>query len=80
MSFFILWRGLLPILILLLLSLVSIVFLVLLFLVIAYTLLLVSCFVVILCSCGLLEVGGQLELALESGKFGLNCHDLVFVW
>ncbi len=78
-SFSLLWRGLLPILILLLLSLISVVLLVLLVLVIASTLLLVSCFVAILGSCGLLKVGGQLELALESGKFGLLGH-LVFVW
>jgi hypothetical protein len=79
-SFSLLWRGLLPTLILLLLSLVSVILLILLFLIIASTLLLVSSFVVILGSHGLLEVGGKLELAFESGMFSLHCQDLVFVW
>jgi hypothetical protein len=79
-SLSLLWRDLLLILVLLLLSLVSVVLLVLLFLVIASTLLLISCFVVILDSRGLLEVGGELELTFESGKFSLNCQDLVFIW
>ncbi len=78
-SFSLLWRGLLPILIFLLLYLGSIVLLFLLFLVISSPLLLVSCLVVILGSRSLLEVGSQLELALESSKFGLHCHNLVFV-
>ncbi len=79
-SFSLLWRDLLPILILLLLSLVGIVPPVLLFLVIASTLLLVSSFVVILVACSLLEVGDELELTRESGKFSLHCHNLAFVW
>ncbi len=83
MSFALLWRGLLPIIILFLLSLVGIVLLVLLVLlalVIASSLLLDSSFLVILDSCGLLEVGGKLELTLEGGKFSLHCHNFVFVW
>ncbi len=71
--------GLLPILIFLLIFLVSVVLLVLLFLVITSTLLLASFLVVILGSRGLLEVGSQLELALEIGKLCLHCHNLVFV-
>ncbi len=76
----ILGRGLFPILILLLLFLVGIVFLVLLFLVDSSTLFLVSYFVIFLDSSGLLEVGGELKLALESCELGLHCHNLVFVW
>jgi hypothetical protein len=79
-SFSLLRRGLLSILILLLLSLVSRVLFVLLFLVITYTRLLVSCFVVVLDFRGLLEVGSKLELTLESGNFSLHCNDIVFVW
>jgi hypothetical protein len=79
-NFSLLWRDLLPILILLLFSFVSIVLPVLLFLIIASTLLLVSSFVVIFDSCSLLEVGDELEPTLESSKFSLHCHNLVFVW
>jgi hypothetical protein len=79
MSFSFLGRCLLLVLIFLLLFLVSVVLLVLLFLVIFSTLLLASFLVVIIGSCGLLEVGSQLELAPESGKFCLHCHDHVFV-
>ncbi len=78
-SFFFLGRCLLPVLISLLLFLVSVVLLVLLFPVVSSTLLLASFPVVIFGSCCLLEVGSQLELASESGKFCLHCHNLVFV-
>jgi hypothetical protein len=80
-SFSFLGRCLLPVLIclLLLLLLVSLVLLVLLFLVISSTLLLASFPVVIFGSCCLLEAGSQLELAPESGKFCLQCHNFVFV-
>ncbi len=78
-SFSFLWRGLLSSLIFLLLSLARVVLLVLIFLVIPSTLLPASCFDPVLGSHGLLAVGSQLELALESGKFGLHCQDLVFV-
>ncbi len=79
-SYSLLGRVLLSILILFLLSLVSIVLLVLLFFVIASTLLFVSFFLVILDYRGLLEVGGMLELTLEDGKFSLHCHNFVYVW
>ena len=79
MSFSFLGRCLLPVLISLLLFLVSVVLLVLLLPVVSSTLLLASFPVVIFCSCCLLEVGSQLELAPESGKFCLHCHDHVFV-
>ncbi len=78
-SFSFLGRCLLPVLISLLLFLVSVVLLVLLFSVVSFTLLLASFPVVIFGSCCLPEVGSQLELAPESGKFCLHCHDLVFV-
>ncbi len=78
-SFFFLGRCLLPVLIFLLLFLVSVVLFVFLFLVISSTLLLASFLVVILGSCSLLEIGSQLELALESDKFCLHYHNLVFV-
>jgi hypothetical protein len=79
MSFSFLGRCLLPVLIFLLLFLVNAVLLVLLFLVISAALLLASFLVIMLGSCSLLEVGYQLESALESGKFCLHCHDLDFV-
>ncbi len=78
-SFSFLGRCLLPVLISLLLLLVSVVLLVLLFLVVSSTLLLASFPAVIFGSFCLLEVGSQLKLAPESGKFCLHCHDLVFV-
>ncbi len=79
MSFSFLGRCLLPVLISFLLLLVSVVLLVLLVLVVSSSLLLASFPVVIFGSCCLLEVGSQLELAPESGKLCLHCHDLVFV-
>jgi hypothetical protein len=79
-SFSLLWRGLLPILILFLLNFGSIVPVVLLFLAIATILLLVSSFPIILDSCVLLEVGCKLELTLEGGKFSLQCYNFVFIW
>jgi hypothetical protein len=78
-SFFLLGRCLLSILIFLLLFLVNVLLLVRLFLVVSSTLLFVSFLVVILGSRGLVEVGSQLKLTLESGKFCLYCHNLVFV-
>jgi hypothetical protein len=78
-SFSFLGRCFLPVLIFLLLLLVSVVLLVLLFPVVSSTLLLASFPVVIFGSCCLLEVGSQLELAPESGKFCLHCHNLVFI-
>ncbi len=76
-SFSFLGRCLLPVLIFLLIFLVSVVLLVPLFPVIPSTLLLGSFLVVISGSCGPLQVGSQLELALESGRFCLHCHNLV---
>ncbi len=78
-SFSFLGSCLLPVLISLLLFLVSVVLPVLLFPVVSSTLLLASFPVVLFVSCCLLEVGSQLELTPESGKFCLHCHDLVFV-
>jgi hypothetical protein len=78
-SFSFLGRCLLPVLISLLLLLVRVVLLVLLFPVVSSTLLLASFPVVIFGSCCLLEVGSQLELAPESRKFCLHCHNLVFL-
>jgi hypothetical protein len=72
-------RCLLPVFISLLFLLVSVVLFVLLFLVVSSTFLLAYCFIVILGSCGLLQVGCQLELAPESGEFCLHCHNLVFL-
>ncbi len=72
-------RCLLPVFISLLFLLVSVVLLVLLFLVVSSTFLLASCFILILGSRSLLQVGCQLELAPESGEFCLHCNDLVFV-
>ncbi len=79
MSFSLLGRCLLPIVTFLLLFLVSVVLLVHLCLVVSSTVLLASFLVVVLGSRGLLEVGSQLELTLESSKFCLYCHNLVFV-
>jgi hypothetical protein len=78
-SFSFLGRSLLPVLISLLLFLVRVVLLVLLFPVVSSTLLLASFPVVIFGSCCLLEVESQLELAPESSKFCLHCHNLVFI-
>jgi hypothetical protein len=78
-SFSFLGRCLNPVLISLLFLLVSVGLLVLLFLVVSSTLLLASLPVVIFGSCCFLEVGSQLELAPESGKFCLHCHNLVFI-
>ncbi len=78
-SFSFFGRCLLPVLVSLLLLLVSVVLLVLLFLVVSSTLLLASFPIIIFGSCCPLEVRSQLEVALESGKFCLNCHNLVFI-
>ncbi len=79
MRFPFLGRCLLPVFVSLLFLLVGVVLLVLLFPVIPSTLLLASCFIVILGSCGPLQVGCQLELASERGEFCLHGHDLVFI-
>ncbi len=79
MRYSFLGRCLLPVFISLLFLLVGVVLLVLLFPVIPSNLFLVSCFIVILGSRGPLQVGCQLELASESGKFCLHGHNLVFI-
>jgi hypothetical protein len=79
MSFSFLGRCLLSALISFLFLLGSVVLLVLLFPVVPSTLLLASCFIVILGSCGPLQVGRQLKLAPESSDFSLHGHDFIFI-
>ncbi len=79
MSFSFLGRCLLPVFISFLFLLVGVVLFVLLFPVIPSTLLLASCFIVILGSHGHLQVRCQLELAPESGEFSLHGHNFVFI-
>jgi hypothetical protein len=79
MRFTFLGRCLIPVYVSLLFFLVGVVLLVLLFPVVPSTLLLVSCFMVILGSCGPLQVACQLVLASECGKFSLNGNNLVLI-